>query len=63
MKHKDTFPIVMNMYCDKAAVVGLIRTVVSMVHCGCTDRSSILRLDNFNFFLFSSVDLLIVFSS
>jgi hypothetical protein len=25
--------------------VGLIRTVVSMLHCGCSDRSSILRLD------------------
>ena len=49
MKHKDTFPIVMIMYCDKTIVVGLIRTVVSMVHCGCTDRSSILRLDNFVF--------------
>ena len=35
------------IYFDRSSVVGLIRTVVSIVHCGCTDRSSILRLDRY----------------
>ena len=37
------------LYHKYVPTIGLIRTVVSMVHCGCTDRSSILRLDR-NFF-------------
>ena len=41
-------------YFDSSTTAGLIRTVVSMVHCGCTDRSSILRLDSFSFSVFVS---------
>jgi hypothetical protein len=35
------------MYQRLAIPVGLVRTVVSILHCGCSDRGSIPRLDIF----------------
>ena len=52
--------IIAYIYYDESSAVGQIRTVVSIVHCGCTDPGSIPGFDRLFIFLHTSTHSIVM---